>query len=370
MRPAFSSTKQAMAFALLLLVLLLAPALAGKRILPPREAIYSSIWWENGDFPYMDGQIFSKTGPMDIVFMGSSHIWAAFNTPNIQAQLSKQLGRPAIVRTFGWGGPGYDELYFTAQDLLAYHRVRMLVFDDDCSDSGLPHLLAPRMYRYADNANSLNGLPASFQAMYYFGSIMGLPRNLLAMVHSNLPADLNAPNYWVTRSHAENFSNNLGTFVARSGFRSGPNAQPEPFVQYTPQTDASPSDVCVYSDNTKANFAFSAEPLPLSQIHFLRELTALARQSGCKLVVIHVPIFDERRSPQIAMPAFQPDVLPADVAIVGIPPATFFKGLADDDIRKLYSDSVHLNQNGQNYFTRLMMPALLKLYDGTRASSH
>jgi hypothetical protein len=104
MRPAFSSPRQAAAFALLLLALLLAPALAQK-ILPSREAIYSSIWWASGDFPYMDGQIFQEKGDVDIVFMGSSHIWAAFDTPYVQEQLSKELGRPSVARTFGWPGP-------------------------------------------------------------------------------------------------------------------------------------------------------------------------------------------------------------------------------------------------------------------------
>ena len=69
MRPAFSSIRQAGAFALLLLCLLLGPAFAGKKILPSREAIYSSIWWENGDFPYMEEQVFREGGDMDIVFM-------------------------------------------------------------------------------------------------------------------------------------------------------------------------------------------------------------------------------------------------------------------------------------------------------------
>jgi hypothetical protein len=97
MRPAFSSTRQAAAFALLLLALLLAPVLAQK-ILPPRETIYSSIWWASGDFPYMDGQIFREQSAIDILFMGSSHIWAGFDTPYVQAQLDKQLGRAAVAR--------------------------------------------------------------------------------------------------------------------------------------------------------------------------------------------------------------------------------------------------------------------------------
>jgi hypothetical protein len=137
----------------------------------------------------------------------------------------------------------------------------------------------------------------------------------------------------------------------------------EPFVDYVPQTGAQPSDVCVYSDDTKTSFAFSTEPLPLSQLHFLHELVTLAQHSGCKLVVLHIPTFDERRSTVISEPTFWPDAMHADVMMAGIPPATFFKGLSDDDIRKLYSDSVHLSQNGQNYFTRLMMPALLKIYE-------
>jgi len=136
MRPAFSSTRQAAAFALLLLALLLAPVLAQK-ILPPRETIYSSIWWASGDFPYMDGQIFREQSDVDIMFMGSSHIWAGFDTPYVQAQLGKQLGHPAVARTFGWAWPGYDPLYFVAKDLFAHRHVRMLVFEDDF-DPGRP----------------------------------------------------------------------------------------------------------------------------------------------------------------------------------------------------------------------------------------
>ena len=52
-----------------------------------------------------------------------------------------------------------------------------------------------------------------------------------------------------------------------------------------------------------------------------------------------------------------------NVTMLGIPPAILFKGLTDDDIRKLYSDSVHFNENGQNYFTALMTPNLLKIYE-------
>jgi hypothetical protein len=49
--------------------------------------------------------------------------------------------------------------------------------------------------------------------------------------------------------------------------------------------------------------------------------------------------------------------------MIGIPPATLFTGLTDEEIRKLYSDPVHLNENGQIFFTTVMTPILLKLYE-------
>ncbi|HTR43497.1 MAG TPA: hypothetical protein VMH87_17940 [Pseudomonadales bacterium] len=364
MRPAFSSTRQAAGFVLLLLALLLAPALAGKKILPSREAIYSSIWWENGDFPYMDGEIFREKSDLDIVFMGSSHIWAAFDAPYVQDQLGKQLGRPAVVRTFGWGGAGYDEIYFVAQDLLEHRRVRLLVIDDDFNESDQPHMLAPRMFRFGDNALALDGLSPSVQAAYYFGSIMGLPRNLLALVHTNLPADMNATNYWQTRSHAVNFADNLGAFTARAGYRITPASEPDPFVNYTPDTGVQPSAVCIGSPATQTNFLFFENRRfpPFTQLHFIQKLDELALKHGCKLVVVHIPTFEERRATYISMPEAWHRLQP-NVTTVGIAPATLFQGLTDDQIRELYSDDVHLNENGQKYFTTVMTPTLLKLYE-------
>jgi hypothetical protein len=360
MRPAFSSPRQAAAFALLLLALLLAPVLAQK-ILPLREEIYSSIWWVSGDFPYMDGQIFQEKGDMDIVFMGSSHMWAAIDTPYVQAQLGKQLGRPAVVRTFGWAWPGYEPLYFAAKDLFAHRHVRMVVFEDDFDPVGQPHPLTPHLYRFGEDAGALDGLSPSVKTEYYFAAIAGMPRNLLGMVRPNLPADLNAPSYWEIHGHALNLASQLGAIATRLGF-TPPNADSEPFEDYTPQTDVTPDDVCIYSPETKTNFVFSSTGLPPMELHFIQKFAALARDNGCKLVVVHNPKFDERHSTVITEPVFWPDIFAGQVTAIGIPPATLFRGL-DDDIKKLYSNSFHLNENGQRYFTGLMTPDLLKIYE-------
>ena len=130
MSPAFSSNRQAAAFALLLLIILLLPCVLGKNQLPPREQVYSAIPWSFGAFPYLHDQIFEEKGDIDIAFMGSSSTWWAIDTPYVESQLSKALGRKAVVRSLCWNWPGFDSFYFITKDLLQRRKVKVIVFCD------------------------------------------------------------------------------------------------------------------------------------------------------------------------------------------------------------------------------------------------
>ena len=48
---------------------------------------------------------------------------------------------------------------------------------------------------------------------------------------------------------------------------------------------------------------------------------------------------------------------------MGIPPAVLFRGMSDDTVQGLYADPVHLDATGQAYFTRVITPMLLQVYD-------
>lgn len=367
MRPAFSSTGQAAAFALLLFSLLLLPLIMGKSLLPPREQIYSSIWWANGAYPYLDQQIFEEKGDIDIAFIGASHIWQGIDTPYVQKQLSGKLGRQAVVRTFGWGGSGYDALYFIAQDLLEHRKVRTLVYYDVYDEEDIPripHVLAPRWFRFGDNAEALSGLSGTVQASYYFASVLGMPRNLLCLISPNKPADLFAlsTNCWVIKQRALNPAGQLGALTEMLGYAA---RLPDhaPYMEYLPATPAAPSEACIYSPKTKSQFEFGGMQLPPAQLHFARKFVELAKAHGCQLILLHVPVLSERKSPVIREHLFWPDMLHADIAMVGIPAAKLFSNLTENDILKLYCDQAHFNKNGQAYFTTLITPALLSLYD-------
>lgn len=362
MRPAFSSTKSAAAFALLLLMLLALPVVVGKNLMPSREQAYATRSWGSGPYPYIQQQIFEEKGDIDIAFIGSSHILHCLDAVRLQADLSKKLGRPATVRVLGWGGAGFDALYFITKDLLAHRRVRMLVFYDD-HNGQFRNEKSPFWFRFQEDAPTLNGLPMTEQAYFYFASLVGMPRNLLCLLRPNLPADLRARNFWEEHYRTINLVDNLGSTSSELGFANFDTDLTIPFYPYVPSTAASPRDAFVYSSNTWTNFQFSDEPLPAWQSHFARQFLALAHEHGCRLVMLYIPTIEETGLRKIPERAFWLEHLDDSLFLLGVPPEKMFGGLTDHEIHQLYYNPSHLNKNGQEYFTSLIEPSLLELYE-------
>jgi hypothetical protein len=357
MSPAFSSTRQAAGFALLLLLLLLLPALVGKSRLPPREEIYSSLPWGAGAFPYMHDEIFEEEGDIDIAFMGSSRLWWGIDTPEVQAQLSEKLGRKAVVRSLCWNSPGFDAFYFILEDLLRHRNVRVVVFCD-LSDgaANTAHVRAPGWFRMGDNAEGIAGLPWMSKPSFYGSAILGMPRNLLELARPNLPAIPSEEISWGAFAHIQNPSLRLGSLVMSQ-------TPGQTFVRYAPQDAARPEDVCVYSEAAKENFHFSGTAIPPMQAAFARKIAALARERHVKLVYLHVPQSTEIQAAGIEEPVFWPDFFQGDVTMAGIEPRKLYRGMSGEDISKLFWNFEHFNQNGEEYFTRIISPTLARIYE-------
>ena len=167
MRPVFASTQRAAAFALLLLLLLVAPGLSGMRLLPHQPQTYFSEGIQWGNFPWLQKFIFDETNDIDIAFVGSSQMIYGIDTPYVQRQLDERLGRKTVVRTIGWMGGGMDALFYTTRALLAHRHVKTLVFFDEIS---------------AAKPDEINLL-----ANYYYGEVVWMPRNLLDLFEPNGP---------------------------------------------------------------------------------------------------------------------------------------------------------------------------------------
>jgi hypothetical protein len=366
MRPAFSSTKQAAAFALLLFLSLLSPVLAGKKFLPPREQSYATQGWTSGPYPWIRHEIFEETNDIDIAFMGSSHILQAVDTPLVQAQLSEKINRPAVVRTLAWGGAGYDGLFFIAQDLLAHRKVRMLVFYDEDNAPNVRNATAVSWFRFGENAAELSGLPLRDQSLFYFAAIVAMPKNLLALVRPNLPAPLvtTPPNYWEQHYASASTVTLLGCTCSELGFNYDTLSDNfTAFTPFVPRTGVAPADVEIFSPAGKNDFAFGNAPLPAWQIFFARKLAELARTNQCKLVMLHLPVLADAPAAKLNERAFWPEIFGGDFSLLGIPPAKLFAGLNDEELHRLFTNGGHFNKNGMTWFTPLITPALLQIYE-------
>lgn len=361
MRPAFSSTKQAGMFTLLLLALLAGPWLAGKRFLPPRPAAYAAEGFGQGTYPWLHNQIFEETNDIDMVFMGSSHLLWGIDTPYVEKQLDEQSGRKSTVRTVCWMYRGFDALYFIAKDLLDHRKVGLLVFcNEQKSNYPRPQPKAYRWFRFGDNRDDLAGVPLGMQLSLYSSCILGLPRNFLSLARQDGPMD---PRSGGLKIYTDSYRT-PGPFSLLGSITSGLSVQDGTnFIDYHPANGVSAADVCVYDPQTRTNFEFSAQGVDPAQLCFLKKLVRLARSHGTKLAVLHTPEMNELDAARIPERACWPEVLDPDIRLIGIPGAKLFSGMTDSQKRRLFYDHDHLNRNGQEYFTPLVTPALLQSYE-------
>ncbi len=357
MAPAFSSTKQAAAFAGLILFILLSPVLFGKSWIRPHDQMYSSIPWGAGPYPYLHNQIYEEKGDIDVVFMGPSTMWYGINTPYFQDKLSEKLGRPASARTMCWDWVGADPFYRIVKDLLEHRNVHMIVFSDPAMTApNTAHKMAPELFQWPDHGEELSGMAFRPKTSFYAAAIVGMPMSLLGRLRSNLPAIDSEEVSWPGFYHMENPFRRLGALRS-------PLVQGRPFEKYIPPTSPSASEVREYSPATRQYFHFPDEPPPPMQLAFLRKVAELAREHHVKMVYLYVPRSTEMRNATVNPETFWPDIFGDNITMLGIPPTILFGGLSDNDALKLYWEYRHFNINGQEYFTPIVTPALVQLYE-------
>jgi hypothetical protein len=367
--PAFSSSRRTLAFVLCVLFLVAAPALVAAGGGLDRRAVYAAIPVKYGEAAWIEQQVFEKTSDVDIAFLGSSHMLTAIRPRYVKDELARRLGREAEVFTLAWPRGGFDVLATVVGDLLAHRRVRTLVIYDEGYDE-VPHLLAPRWITLEPNGDPLHGVPLVPAIGLYGSTVLGLPRHLLSLVRPDRLEDLarTSADFWTDAYQSPNLASELGALRAKLAFAARPGFLPiVPLIPFVANGTATPADVVVYGPETRDQFEFDGPPTGPYQLHFARRVAELCRAHGTKLVVLHTPTLREREATRIIERDFWPGELGADVALLGIAPARLFAGIDPSKVELLFYEVDHVNQNGQDLFTRLITPALLSIHD--RAAS-
>lgn len=346
-RPAFSSNRSALAFLILLIITLALPELISSSGAITRRDSYDIMPENQGNYSLVAGEIFENDAPIDLLFIGSSLIWNAVDTPAVQTELSRHMGRPARVFTFGHYFNSFDITYTELRDLLERKHVRMVAISIPRTPfTPGPSTTAYRFIRFDDHPEVVAGLPVGGRASLYACSILRSPRDLLTISREN-------------RSDESRFAATLGADRAEFGM----GRKTETYEPFLPTPPYFSSEEAIYAAETADKFQFIDEPLPKHQDHYLDKLVELLREKGVSLMIINVPQYSEIHDQKVVERENWSRRFGTDIPVLGIPPAELYEGLTDSEITKLHYDPEHMNANGNAYYTRAILPAIIKSFE-------
>jgi hypothetical protein len=348
MFPAIWSNRHAVALIVVIATLLSLPVLMSVVGLPPRDRVYSGIRVETGTGPLDEYDIFEEKGPVDIVFIGSSLLARGIDINYVERQLSQQLGRPARIRRLSLKWQGLDMQYMLMKDFLEHRKAGMVIMDMPTyslmGDS--PHVQAYRWMRWGEFPETTAGLPLRSRLAIYGAQVLGAPRQVVNYLRPNrliqnpvLVQDLGSQSEY-----------------GHIGYYGGPFI-PESHIPpvFTP-------DSIISHGSSDPHFDFNGYPLGPYHQHWAREIGNLAKQYNVPFVMMHIPEDTEKGDPRVSERMYWPEVVGLPSApIIGIPSATLFRGIPADQIKNYYYDQ-HFNDNGREFFTRAITPAILDLY--------
>lgn len=353
-RSAFGSNAEAFGFLALLIFALVLPVLITESGLIERRNSYEIMPENQGGYSFVKSEIFENDETIDLLFIGSSLIWNAVDTPQVQKELSAKLGRPARVVTFGHYFNSIDISYVQIRDLLSRKRVRMVVL----SIPRMPYTEGPsttayKFIRYAHDIELFNSLPIEDKISLYACSVLGSPHDLLTIIRPN-------------KSKPSPFTENLGADKAEMGM----GRSPRKFAEFSPTFSLAPNSALIYSGDNQERFYFSDDEITSYQNFYLEELVEMLDQNDIPLMILNVPQYSEKNNQVIVERKNWAKKFATDIPIIGIPPAVLYSGLSDAEIEKLHYDDEHMNKNGGEFFTRATLPAILEVYEKNAAKNY
>jgi hypothetical protein len=332
MLPAFDNWRAAARFSALLILLLSLPVINLELGLPPRVEVYNGLRQGGGPYVKTRQQLYDTTGDIDVAFVGSSILNVAVNGDEVQSRLAERFGPGMNVRMFGFVFQGYDMQYVMARDLLEQRRVKMLVisFSGPRHVRDRPHVQLHNMLRWGEYPEMLDGMPFADRASLYASSVLDGPRQLVKYLRPERPIP------------AADDHRSLMVFDS------------------VPEITDPPASSIELSDATRAQFTFGDPQISQRQLHFARLIAQLAAEHHVKLVILNIPTPEEFGTDRIWERADWPRVLPGAPTLVAFRRAELF---ASDSSNRFFADSVHMTPEGQERFTRALVPYLITEYE-------
>jgi hypothetical protein len=366
MRPALPTPRSKIAFVVSILLLLLAPILMGARRSGDYLLAIPSKW---RPVEYVYYELNTHKEDLDVLFLGASSLQAAIDTAQVKQSVSEVIGRPATVQAlFTWGFSLLGPYEFLKETYRAGRKVRLVVIAHPSRDSGPPlghEGMSHYLWNYAEDQHIVAHEPLDVRANYYTFSVLGLPRYLLGMLRPNARMGWTDDQRELLTTRASSF----GVDLTPIGFADSPagTTPHAAFVEYAPRPlTIDPQSTFYYGAGSNPSFT-DADETPGPDVDMLRAIVELGRAHGTRVLFLCLPrlyLPGEYSEKTVNVYNLPKELYQLGFSWVGVPSAKLFEGLSLDEIHLLFRDQWHLNTNGARYYTRTMLPALLRAYRG------
>ena len=321
------------------------------RAVPPRYENY-----------YFMGDAIAKGGNVDILIVGGSDAQTAFDVGVLSEEVSKIVGRPVRILNFGANWYAAEAYFVRIRYALSNLKVKVAIVVDSVGGP-TAHPLAKYWWLYPDE-----DIPSSIQfgkrAALYAASVLGAPRQLWARLRG--AADLSITPPW--RDTASELERGYGFHAVALGWADGNSSSGRaPYVERTLPWHETPLTQMFYRDGRGDAFKAGYGDKPgyggysPYETAFLKQADAIVRaQGGTFAMASNLLLVDGKRSDKAGFrPLWGGEQRPWPE--IGIPTATLFAGLSDEETHAFYYDEDHVNASGAKHYSRAIAPALAEL---------
>lgn len=314
-------------------------------------------------FPYIASEL-KDSGPIDILFAGTSNIMTSIDAAAVAKALEKQWKRPVVVRNFGISFGRAGAIFAIISDALDKRPVKLLVLEEwDCRVSNAQNPLAFYWLRPSYFAKIWQKLPLDSLVTFYAQALLGVPRRALGLLRKNGSLGLTPAG----QAEYEKVAAQFGTHEGRTGYRGSPGSPAQAFVQTSIPAPAIPAAKMIQrnreSDSKyfKPGSAFSREQEVVSE-----ELRKKVEAQGGQFVFLKIGRPDALMEEQLSLCTSQ-EVGLKNTVTIGVPEAQLL-GRMDDSRRSLFLRApTHRNANGMQLYTDTLIPAIATVFGGNHA---
>ena len=356
----FKTNKQIVAFLSVLIGLLMLPYVPVKLLGMSAADKYRAVPLKYTNYSFI-GEKMAQGGDVDILFVGSSDAWTAFDAVLIQEKLEQELGRPAVVLNFGTNWYGAESYYVRVKDALAHLEPKLIVVPDTDAAFTFPHELTH--YVWSEPSGIAMSDIGALQAITLRGAaLLGAPYLTVAATFS----------IWERQPKAQHISS-LELMRRTNGF----NGEKRGWLSHF---DTDRTNRRIYEEEpfeppvmTLSDLTYSGiendkfENLYYTyndyQSYFIERMEKISTANGAKFVTVSIPTHFKKKPHQKAIVRQLSREKRRSWPHLGVPMVEMFAGRDFESMKNFYSNESHLNYSGARVFSSALIPSFVEILE-------